>query len=65
MLFTWILRNGFLDEKVDELDKAIAVAERDPAKYGIDTAEIDQRKKWTTSTRNQVFPMKIMNLFCD
>ena len=52
-----------MDEKVDELDKAIAVAERDPTKYGIDVAEIAQRKRWTVSTRNQVVIFKIKKPF--
>lgn len=43
-----------IDWQVDELDKAIAVAERDPARYGLDSAEIAQRKRWTGLTRNQI-----------
>lgn len=40
--------------KVDELDKATGVAEKDPARFSVDAAEIDERKKWTSSIRNQV-----------
>ncbi|XXG66244.1 hypothetical protein AAC387_Pa05g3767 [Persea americana] len=43
--------------QVDELDKAIAVATRDPAWYGIDEAELERRKKWTSNARNQVGTM--------
>lgn len=39
---------------MDELDRAIAVAERDPARFSIDVAEIERRKKWTSSTHSQV-----------
>ena len=42
------------DRKVDELDKAIAVAARDPASYGIDETELEKRRRWTTMARNQV-----------
>lgn len=40
--------------QVNELDRAIGVAERDPARFSVDSAEIEHRKKWTASTRNQV-----------
>lgn len=40
--------------KVDELDKATGVAEKDPARFSVDAAEIDKRKKWTSSIRIQV-----------
>jgi len=39
---------------VNELDRAIGVAERDPARFSVDGVEIERRKKWTASTRNQV-----------
>jgi large subunit ribosomal protein L3e/syntaxin 6 len=41
--------------KVDELDKAISVAERDPAYYGLNEVEIGKRRNWTSTARNQVF----------
>jgi len=41
--------------KVDELDKAISVAERDPAFYGLNEVEIGRRRSWTSTARNQVF----------
>lgn len=47
-----------IDWQVDELDRAISVSERDPARYGLDSAEIAQRKRWTSSTRNQISTMK-------
>lgn len=45
---------SFLDRKVDELDKAIAVAARDPSWYGIDEAELEKRRRWTSTARTQV-----------
>ncbi|RYR00560.1 hypothetical protein Ahy_B07g088675 isoform B [Arachis hypogaea] len=44
--------------KVDELDKAISVASRDPSWYGIDEVEIENRRRWTSSARTQVRTMK-------
>ena len=41
--------------KVDELEKAITVASRDPAYYGLDEVELSRRKNWTGSVRNQVY----------
>ncbi|KAL2634372.1 hypothetical protein R1flu_005851 [Riccia fluitans] len=43
-----------IEWQVDELDRAIAVAERDPARFSIDAAEIERRKKWTSSTHSQI-----------
>jgi len=42
---------------VDELDKAIAVASRDPSWYGIDEVELESRMTWTSSSRSQVSKM--------
>ncbi|RZC93289.1 hypothetical protein C5167_030409 [Papaver somniferum] len=44
--------------KVDELDKAIAVAARDPSWYGIDEVELEKRRRWTSTARTQVGVMK-------
>jgi hypothetical protein len=44
----------FFDRKVDELDKAISVASRDPSWYGIDELEIENRRRWTSNARTQV-----------
>lgn len=44
----------FFDRKVDELDKAISVASRDPSWYGIDEKEIENRRRWTSNARTQV-----------
>ncbi|KAG2681660.1 hypothetical protein I3760_11G154300 [Carya illinoinensis] len=44
--------------KVDELDKAIAVAARDPSWYGIDEVELEKRRRWTSTARTQVGTMK-------
>ncbi|EYU30372.1 hypothetical protein ABFS83_12G048300 [Erythranthe nasuta] len=44
--------------QVDELDKTIDVAARDPAWYGIDQAELDKRRRWTSNARTQVKNVK-------
>ncbi|XP_038712254.1 syntaxin-61 [Tripterygium wilfordii] len=44
--------------QVDELDKTIAVAARDPSWYGIDEVELEKRKRWTSTARTQVSNMK-------
>ena len=44
-----------LSIKVDELQKAISVAERDPAYYGLNEVEIGKRRNWTSTARNQVY----------
>ena len=44
----------FTDRKVDELEKAVAVAAKDPALYGIDEAELERRRRWTSNARTQV-----------
>ncbi|TKY46891.1 Syntaxin-61 protein [Spatholobus suberectus] len=47
-----------IEWQVDELDKAIAVASRDPSWYGIDEVELESRRRWTSSARTQVGTMK-------
>lgn len=44
--------------QVDELDKTIAVAAKDPSFYGISEVELEQRRRWTTYARNQVSNVK-------
>ncbi|KAH7838210.1 hypothetical protein Vadar_023472 [Vaccinium darrowii] len=44
--------------KLDELDKAVADAARDPSWYGIDQAELDKRRRWTSTARTQVGNVK-------
>ncbi|KAJ8449645.1 hypothetical protein Cgig2_005667 [Carnegiea gigantea] len=46
------------DRKIDELDKAISVAARDPAYYGIDEVELEKRRRWTKTARDQVGNVK-------
>ncbi|KAF3612148.1 hypothetical protein DY000_02047275 [Brassica cretica] len=46
------------DRKVDELEKAITVAAKDPALYGIDQAELELRRRWTSNARTQVRNVK-------
>ncbi|XP_042505464.1 syntaxin-61-like [Macadamia integrifolia] len=47
-----------IEWQVDELDKAIAVAARDPTRYGIDEAELEKRRSWTSIARTQVGNVK-------
>ncbi|XP_017978020.1 PREDICTED: LOW QUALITY PROTEIN: syntaxin-61 [Theobroma cacao] len=44
--------------KVDELDKTISVAARDPSWYGIDEVELEKRRRWTSTARTQVGNIK-------
>ncbi|XP_021859974.1 syntaxin-61 isoform X2 [Spinacia oleracea] len=44
--------------KVDELDKAVSVAAKDPAYYGIDEGELERRRRWTRTARDQVGAVK-------
>nr|GMC54570.1 syntaxin-61 [Ipomoea batatas] len=43
-----------IDWQVDELNKTIAVAARDPSWYGIDEAELEKRRRWTSDAHTQV-----------
>ncbi|CAK9864466.1 unnamed protein product [Sphagnum jensenii] len=43
-----------IEWQVEELDRATGVTERDPARFSIDSAEIERRKQWTASTCRQV-----------
>lgn len=47
-----------IEWQMDELDKAIGVAARDPAWYGIDEVELEKRRRWTSNARTQVSNMK-------
>ncbi|MBA0779081.1 hypothetical protein Gotri_003363, partial [Gossypium trilobum] len=47
-----------IEWQVDELDKAISVAARDPSLYGIDKVELENRRRWTSSARTQVGNLK-------
>eukprot|EP00243_Klebsormidium_subtile_P000576 TRINITY_DN10998_c0_g1_i1.p2 TRINITY_DN10998_c0_g1~~TRINITY_DN10998_c0_g1_i1.p2 ORF type:complete len:243 (-),score=66.85 TRINITY_DN10998_c0_g1_i1:180-908(-) len=40
--------------QVDELEKAINVAERDPARFNVSASEIESRRQWTSQTRKEV-----------
>ena len=40
--------------ELDELDRAIAVAERESARYKLDAREIDERKRWSARAREAV-----------
>ncbi|KAG0481291.1 hypothetical protein HPP92_012149 [Vanilla planifolia] len=47
-----------IEWQVDELDKTIAVAARDPTWYGLDEAELERRRRWTSSAHNTVAIMR-------
>ncbi|XP_059443017.1 syntaxin-61-like [Corylus avellana] len=47
-----------IEWQVDELDKTISVAARDPSWYGIDEAELEKRRRWTSTARTQVGAVK-------
>ncbi|KAL4577862.1 hypothetical protein LXL04_013977 [Taraxacum kok-saghyz] len=47
-----------IEWQVDELEKAISVAARDPSLYGINNTELDKRRKWTNTARIQVGNIK-------
>ncbi|XP_073126837.1 syntaxin-61 [Henckelia pumila] len=47
-----------IEWQVDELNKTIAVAARDPALYGINEVELDKRRIWTSNARSQVGTVK-------
>ncbi|CAH9078879.1 unnamed protein product [Cuscuta epithymum] len=47
-----------IEWQVDELEKAIDVAARDPSWYGIDEAELEKRRKWTSDAHAQVGNVK-------
>ncbi|KAE8674261.1 Syntaxin-61 [Hibiscus syriacus] len=42
-----------IEWQVDELDKAISVAARDPSWYGIEEVELENRRRWTSNARTQ------------
>ncbi|CAI5468652.1 unnamed protein product [Closterium sp. Yama58-4] len=43
-----------LEWELEELDRAIGVAERDPSRFNIEQGEVESRRKWTGSTRDQI-----------
>ncbi|XP_009783573.1 syntaxin-61 [Nicotiana tabacum] len=47
-----------IEWQVDELDKTIAVAAKDPSWYGINESELDRRRRWTSNARAQVGSVK-------
>uniref|UniRef100_A0A2P2LA36 t-SNARE coiled-coil homology domain-containing protein n=2 Tax=Rhizophora mucronata TaxID=61149 RepID=A0A2P2LA36_RHIMU len=47
-----------IEWQVDELDKTIAVAARDPSWYGIDEVELEKRRRWTSTARTRVGNVK-------
>eukprot|EP00271_Cylindrocystis_brebissonii_P005979 TRINITY_DN18460_c0_g1_i1.p1 TRINITY_DN18460_c0_g1~~TRINITY_DN18460_c0_g1_i1.p1 ORF type:complete len:264 (-),score=60.88 TRINITY_DN18460_c0_g1_i1:126-917(-) len=47
-----------IEWQLEELDRAIGVAERAPERFGVDKAEIDQRRSWTSEARRQVAHLK-------
>ncbi|OWM69096.1 syntaxin-61 [Punica granatum] len=47
-----------IEWQVDELDKTITVAARDPTLYGINEVELEKRRRWTSTARTQVGAVK-------
>ncbi|XP_024963843.1 syntaxin-61-like, partial [Cynara cardunculus var. scolymus] len=47
-----------IEWQVDELEKTISVAARDPAWFGINEVELGKRRRWTSITRTQVGNVK-------
>lgn len=45
---------GSIEWQVDELNKAIAVAAKDPKHYRIDEVELEKRRQWTSMAHNQL-----------
>ncbi|CAI5528156.1 unnamed protein product [Closterium sp. Naga37s-1] len=43
-----------LEWELEELDRAIGVAERDPSRFNIEQGEVESRRNWTGSTRDQI-----------
>ncbi|KAJ6821009.1 syntaxin-61-like [Iris pallida] len=43
-----------IEWQVDELNKTIEVAARDPAWYGLDEVELEKRRKWTMTAHSKV-----------
>ncbi|WOL15525.1 syntaxin-61 [Canna indica] len=43
-----------IEWQVDELEKAIAVAAKDPARFSLNETELENRRKWTRTSRDQV-----------
>ncbi|CAI5506665.1 unnamed protein product [Closterium sp. Naga37s-1] len=43
-----------LEWELEELDRVIGVAERDPSRFNIEQGEVESRRKWTGSTRDQI-----------
>lgn len=41
-------------EQVDEMEKAVDVAEKNMARFGLSQAEISSRRKWVMQSRRQV-----------
>jgi hypothetical protein len=41
--------------QLDELDKAIGAAEKDPKRFQTNLAEVQRRKAWTLATRAEVY----------
>ncbi|XP_050368076.1 syntaxin-61 isoform X1 [Argentina anserina] len=47
-----------IEWQVEELDKAISVAAVDTKRFGIDEAELEKRRRWTSNARAQVSSVK-------
>lgn len=49
---------GSIEWQVDELNKTISVAARDPISFEVDEVELEKRRRWTSTARAQVGAVK-------
>lgn len=47
-----------IEWQLEELNKAIAVAERDPVRFNVDDVELSRRRRWTATTSSQIESLK-------
>lgn len=47
-----------IEWQVDELDRSISVAASDPLRFSIDEVELEKRRRWTRTARDQVATIK-------
>lgn len=50
--------------QVDEMEKAVDVAEKNMSRFGLTQAEISNRRKWVMQTRRQVSSLEIQQASC-
>lgn len=53
----------YVEFQVDEMDKAVEVAETNMARFGLSLQEVQSRRKWVSKTRQQVLASKVLDSF--